>query len=81
MSDKEIAKLIERQKVYAKLVEIDELLNQAKKIAWEVKSSFPQTSMASQCGLDIYIELTGAIEESDNATTQAFCQKGFCDKR
>lgn len=81
INEKEIAKLIERQKVYAKFVRIDELLAEAKKMAWDIKTSFPQTSMASQYGLGIYTELAKAIEEADNASTQAFCQKTFCDKR
>ena len=81
IKEQEIAKLIERQKVYAKLVRIDELLDEAKRLAWDIKTSFPHTSMAAQCGLAIYTELASAVGEADNASTQAFCQKTFCDKR
>lgn len=81
INDKEIAKLIERQKVYAKLVKIDELLNEAQELAFDVKNSFHHTSMASRFGNDIYEKLGPVVEEADNASNQAFCQKTFCDKR
>ena len=81
INDKEVAKLIERQKVYAKLVKIDELLREARMLAWDVKHQFHHTSTASRFGNDIYEKLGPAVEESDNASTQAFCQKTFCNKR
>lgn len=81
LTEQERLNLVSRQKVYAKLVKIDELLTEAMEMAWDVKHSFHHTSMASRFGNDIYEKLGSAIEEADIASSQAFCQKTFCDKR